>query len=85
MLPCFLQAYRPKDLDGKIYASYRARYEDHIVKELIKNDGGTGDIQLIYPEKLGIWNTLLQHNADATWIFNNWEGIEAESKNIALN
>ncbi|MBC7391084.1 MAG: ABC transporter substrate-binding protein [Opitutaceae bacterium] len=76
---------RPKDLDGKIYASYKARYEDHIVKELIKNDGGSGDIQFIYPDKLGIWNTLLQHKADATWIFNNWEGIEAASKNIPLN
>ena len=76
---------RPKDLDGKIYASYKARYEDQIVKELIKNDGGSGDIKLIYPDKLGIWNTLLQQKADATWIFNNWEGIEAASKNIALN
>ena len=75
----------PKDLDGKIYASYKARYEDQIVKELIKNDGGSGDIKLIYPEKLGIWNTLLQQKADATWIFNNWEGIEAASKNISLN
>ena len=76
---------RPKDLDGKIYASYKARYEDQIVKELIKNDGGSGDIKLIYPDKLGIWNTLLQQKADATWIFNNWEGIEAASKNIPLN
>ena len=33
---------RPKLLDGKIYASYKARYEDHIVKEMIKNDNGLG-------------------------------------------
>ncbi len=31
---------RMKDLDGKIYASYKARYEDLIVKEMIKADGG---------------------------------------------
>jgi len=77
--------YRPNLLDGKIYASYKARYEDHIVKEMIKNDGGIGDIKITYPDKLGIWNTLLEKKADATWIFNNWEGIEAESKNIELN
>jgi ABC-type nitrate/sulfonate/bicarbonate transport system substrate-binding protein len=76
---------RPQLLDGKIYASYKARYEDYIVKEMIKNDGGTGNIELIYPEKLGIWNILLENKADATWIFNNWEGIEAESKNVELN
>ena len=77
--------YRPSLLDGKIYASYKARYEDHIVKEMIKNDGGIGDIKITYPDKLGIWNTLLEKNADATWIFDNWEGIEAESKKIDLN
>ncbi len=75
----------PKLLDGKIYASYKARYEDHIVKEMIKNAGGKGDLNIVYPEKLGIWNTLLQGKADATWIFDNWEGIEASSKNIELN
>jgi ABC-type nitrate/sulfonate/bicarbonate transport system substrate-binding protein len=75
----------PKRLDGRSYASYKARYEDHIVKELIKNDGGKGDLNILYPEKLGIWNTLLTGEADSTWIFDNWEGIEALEKNIALN
>lgn len=75
----------PKMLDGKTYASYMARYEDHIVKEIIKNDGGEGDLNIIYPDKLGIWNTLLSGKADSTWIFDNWEGIEASSKNIELD
>ena len=75
----------PKLLDGKIYASYKARYEDAIVKEMVKNDGGTGALQITYPAKLGIWNTLLEGTADATWIFDNWEGIEASTKQIALN
>lgn len=75
----------PKQLDGKIYASYKARYEDHIVMEMVKNAGGKGDLVLDYPEKLGIWETLLNGKADATWIFDNWEGVEAKSKNIELN
>jgi ABC-type nitrate/sulfonate/bicarbonate transport system substrate-binding protein len=75
----------PKLLDGKIYASYKARYEDAIVKEMVKNDGGTGALQITYPAKLGIWNTLLEGTADATWIFDNWEGLEASTKQIALN
>ena len=75
----------PKMLDGKTYASYKARYEDHIVKEMVKNDGGKGDLNIMYPEKLGIWNTLLSGNSDSTWIFDNWEGIEANSKGIELN
>lgn len=76
---------RPKDMDKSVYASYRARYEDHIVKEMVKKDGGSGDIQILYPDKLGIWNTLLEEKADATWIFRNWEGLQAEAKGVALN
>jgi ABC-type nitrate/sulfonate/bicarbonate transport system substrate-binding protein len=30
---------RPSDLDGKVYASYKARYEDEIVRQMIKNNG----------------------------------------------
>lgn len=71
------QIDRPKLLDNKVYASYKARYEDRIVKQMIKNDGGRGLIKISYPKKLGIWNTLLSGEADATWIFINWEGVEA--------
>lgn len=75
---------RPKELDGRIYASYKARYEDAIVKQMISNDGGRGDLTITYPDKLGIWNTLLTGSADATWIFDNWEGVEAEAQGIGL-
>ena len=75
---------RPRDLDGRTYASYRARYEDAIVRQLVINDGGTGDFTVAYPDKLGIWNTLLTGAADATWIFDNWEGVEAETQGVAL-
>lgn len=74
----------PKDLDNKSYASYKARYEDHIVAQMIKNDGGKGNLQLTYPNKLGIWETLLSGKQDATWIFTNWEGIHAEAKGVKL-
>jgi ABC-type nitrate/sulfonate/bicarbonate transport system substrate-binding protein len=76
---------RPKKLDNRVYASYNARYEDRIVQQMIKNDGGRGDVHFVHPEKLGIWDTLLSGDADATWIFVNWEGVEAESQNIDLN
>ncbi len=73
------------NLDGKIYASYKARYEDHIVAAMVKNGGGNGQFNITYPNKLGIWNCLLNQQADATWIFNNWEGVEAKTQGVALN
>ncbi len=75
---------RPADLDGKGYASYQARYEDGIVKQMIKNDGGQGDLKITYPQKLGIWNTILRGETHSTWIFENWEGVEAQQKNVEL-
>jgi len=74
----------PKDLDGKAYASYQARYEDGIVKQMIRNDGGEGNLEIGYPDKLGIWNTLLKGDYQATWIFVNWEGVEAEQMKLDL-
>ncbi|MGB7395512.1 MAG: ABC transporter substrate-binding protein [Pricia sp.] len=74
----------PKDFDGKTYASYQARYEDEIVRQMIKNDGGEGNIEIVYPKKLGIWNTILDRTSHATWIFTNWEGIQAKNEGVAL-
>tara|TARA_B100001248_G_scaffold123612_1_gene92692 strand:- start:1255 stop:2145 length:891 start_codon:yes stop_codon:yes gene_type:complete len=73
---------RPKDLDGKSYASYGARYEDLIVKQLIKNDGGLGDVNISYPNRLGVWDTVSNKTFDSTWIFMNWEGIEKPNFNF---
>lgn len=75
---------RPADLDGRTYASYDARFEDHIVEQLVRNDGGKGDIDITTPPKLGIWNTLVDGDADATWVFMPWEGVMAERDGIDL-
>ncbi|MGD1846101.1 MAG: ABC transporter substrate-binding protein [Salibacteraceae bacterium] len=76
---------RPKELDGRSYASYQARYEDQIVRQMIANDGGKGELQVAYPSKLGIWETLVKGEFDSTWIFTNWEGVEAETSGIDLH
>lgn len=75
----------PKDLDGRTYASYKERYQDRIITEMVKNDGGTGALNFIYPEKLGVWNILLTGTADAAWIFDNWEGVDAGGKDVPLD
>jgi hypothetical protein len=50
----------PAKLEGKVYASYGARYEGRIVQQMIINDGGKGDFVEANPPMLGIWNTLLE-------------------------
>ena len=77
---------RPKLLDGKVYASYGARFEGRIVRQLIEADGGSGEfIESTGTAMLGIWGSLLDGKADATWVFMGWEGIEAEMKGVELN
>jgi len=74
-----------KDLDGKRYASYAARFEGRIVQRMIQHAGGAGDYVEDTPPMLGIWNTLLEGDADATWVFMQWEGVEAKLKGVELN
>ncbi|GAB3642313.1 ABC transporter substrate-binding protein [Spirosoma arcticum] len=76
---------RPQQLDGKVYASYGARYEDDIIRQIIQNDGGRGQFVSHQPARLNIWNALLTNEADATWIFLPWEGVEADIKGVELN
>lgn len=76
---------RPSRLDGKVYASYSARYEDEIIRQMIINDGGRGQFVSHKPARLDIWHALLTNEADATWIFLPWEGVEAEQRDIQLN
>mmetsp|Transcript_122090 Transcript_122090/g.352908 ORF Transcript_122090/g.352908 Transcript_122090/m.352908 type:complete len:356 (-) Transcript_122090:163-1230(-) len=76
---------RPKDLDGCRYASYAARFEGRIVQRMIQADGGAGEYTEDTPPMLGIWNSLVSGNADATWVFMQWEGVEAKLKGVELN
>eukprot|EP00041_Stephanoeca_diplocostata_P023030 m.559033 g.559033 ORF g.559033 m.559033 type:complete len:337 (-) comp22203_c0_seq8:730-1740(-) len=79
----------PKGLENKRYASYSGRFEDCIVQQMVKNDGGDGskvqfhgleghgygdDIQ----ESTSVVATYLKTGkSDSTWIFKHWEGILA--------
>jgi len=76
---------RPQLLDGKVYASYAARFEGRIVQQMLKNDGGTGEYTEQVLPMLGIWNTLLTGKADATWVFMGWEGVQAKLNGVELN
>lgn len=86
-------AARPAELAGKVYASYKARFEDAIVQYMVDFDTKASDntsktstqIQVAYPSKIGIWNTVLDGNADATWIFDCWEGVQARRQGHKLN
>jgi len=40
---------------------------------MIQKDGGKGEYQELARSMLGIWNSLLSKEVDATWVFLGWE------------
>lgn len=70
----------PKDLDGKLFASYETNFELELLKDFIQNAGGNGVFETLKPGKLSVWETFLEKKADLAWVFTTWEGVDAELK-----
>lgn len=84
-------ADRPAKLAGKRYASYAGRFEDCIVRQMVRNDGGDGSLVDCHPlpqhgyadealaKESSIVATMLEKGlSDSTWIFYHWEGVLAD-------
>ncbi|NMN98848.1 ABC transporter substrate-binding protein [Antrihabitans stalactiti] len=67
----------PKTLDGKTYAGFGDAGEVETLKQVIRNDGGTGDFKNV---TLGTsaYEAVYDGQADFTVPYFAWEGIEAE-------
>ena len=76
---------RPQQLDGKVYASYGARYEEDLLRQLIQNDEGRGQFVPHKSAWSGIWRALLTREVDAAWFWLTWEGVKAEIDGVELN
>lgn len=68
---------RPRDLDGKTYAGFGDAGEVEMLKQVIRNDGGTGDFRNV---TLGTsaYDAVYSGQADFTVPFIAWEAIEAQ-------
>ena len=75
---------RPRDLDGKTYASYAARFELATVRAMVRADGGRGELREVVPPRLACFDEVLAGRADATWIFTPHEGVIAAARGVAL-
>ena len=76
---------RPAQLDGKTYAGYKTVLEENLLNSMIQNDGGQGDIQMVTPPRLEIFDAFLKEQFDVCWVFLPWEGVIAQQHGTALN
>ncbi len=75
---------RPRDLDGKVYGGGGAAYEPAVVGEIIKHDGGKGVFKNVTLNVDPI-QALKSKQVDFEWIFEGWEGIQAQREGLKLN
>jgi len=76
---------RPSQLDGKTYGGYKTQLEKELLTNLIQQDGGKGDIDLVTPPRLEVFEAFLQQQFDTAWVFMPWEGMIAERRGKKLN
>lgn len=75
---------RPAMLDGKTYGGFGAPYESAVVGEIIKKDGGKGTFKNVTLD-VGAMQALETRRIDFVWIFEGWEGIQAQRDGYRLN
>ncbi len=73
----------PKDLDGKTYGGFGAPFENAVVGEIIKKNGGKGIFKTVLLDIDGI-KALQTKKIDFAWIFDGWTGVQAKRQGVKL-
>ncbi|HLI08957.1 MAG TPA: ABC transporter substrate-binding protein [Ktedonobacteraceae bacterium] len=75
---------RPRDFDGMIYGAFGAPYENAVVSEIIKHDGGKGVFKSV-TLSVDTMQALETHRIDFAWVFEGWEVIQAQRDGFKVN
>jgi len=73
-----------RDLDGKTYGGFGAPYESAVVSAIIKHSGGTGNFKNVTLNVDPV-EALKSKQVDFVWIYQGWEGIQAEREGLQLH
>lgn len=73
----------PKDLDGRTYAGFGDPGDEETLRQVIRNDGGTGEFESVV---LGTsaYEAVYSGTADFTVSYVAWEGLEAEHRGLPM-
>jgi len=73
----------PKDLSGATYGGFGLPFEEPVVNEMIKDDGGSGDVKNVILNT-GAYEAVYNGQVDTSLAFKTWELIEAADRGIEL-
>lgn len=76
---------RPKDFEGKTYASYGLPLEQAVIKGLMACDGADFSKLTFVDVGFDAFPALLGGRVDIAWIFLAWDGVQAQIKGYELN
>ena len=76
---------RPAKLDSRTYAGYQTLLEENLLNSMICKDGGKGNINMVTPPRLEIFEAFLRREFDVCWVFSPWEGAIARRRGVAIN
>jgi ABC-type nitrate/sulfonate/bicarbonate transport system substrate-binding protein len=71
------------ELDGKVYGGYGAPYEEPVMNQAIKNDGGEGEFKQVVVDTAPL-DALESGKVDFVWIYDGWEGIQAKRRGFDI-
>lgn len=75
----------PKDFEGKRYGGWGSPTEEAVIKALMENyQGDFSKVEMINVGQMDFF-TVIERDADFTWIYYGWDGVEAERRNFPLN
>jgi len=76
---------RPRDLEGKRFASWETPLVTALIKSIVEADGGDfGKVRMI-PNYATDAFSAMETDVDAVWIYYAWDGIAAEVSNKKIN
>lgn len=75
---------RPKDFDGKTFATFGSNESDAVIKQMIKTDGGKGQFDKV-TVGTSTFQTLSSGKADFGGFYATWEGVQADMYGPKLN
>ena len=76
---------RPRDLEGKRFASWETPLVTALIKNIVEADGGDfGQVRMI-PNFATDAFSALETEVDSVWIYYAWDGIAAEVRGTGIN
>ena len=75
----------PRDMEGKVYATWDTPIEKAILKQVITKDGGDYEKVKMIPSTVTDIISALQSDVDAVWIFYGWDGVATEIHGLETN